>query len=140
MTSKHAKTRLNATQDALASIPQEAPHDRLLDFAINLREAIRGKVDKARSTEQVNRALLEAFGGFYFYPPGVPLPEGVGVQASAIGIEPVLRHEVAQALFNELAHKAQTRGPFGQEPPPPVEWLEAIDNSAYAQESWHSGC
>lgn len=39
----------------------DAPRDRILDFAIDLREAITGKTAKARSVEDVNRLLVETF-------------------------------------------------------------------------------
>ena len=56
-----AETRLEATRDALDSIPSEAPRNALLDFALDLREAIAGKVASSQSVSDVNRVLIEHF-------------------------------------------------------------------------------
>jgi len=78
--------------------PDETPRDRLLDFALSLRDAIRGKAEGARSVEQVNRALHEAFGSFVMWDAGGPL-KNVEV-AGTHAIEPILRPEVALSLFD----------------------------------------
>ena len=59
-----ADTRLTATPDALDSIPVQAPHDALLDFALALRDSIRGHTKGAQSVEDVNHALIETFDSF----------------------------------------------------------------------------
>ena len=51
-------TRLTATTDAHDAIPVQAPHDALLDFAIALRDSIRGRTENAHSIEDVNRARV----------------------------------------------------------------------------------
>lgn len=59
-----AERRLRAAQDALASVPTEAPADAMLDFANALEEAIRGLVDKTGTMGQVNQGLRELFSAF----------------------------------------------------------------------------
>jgi hypothetical protein len=56
-----AEVRVAASQDALAPGPVAVPHDRLLDFAANLRAVIAGRLKGDRSVEQVNRSLSELF-------------------------------------------------------------------------------
>ena len=54
-----ADVKLTAARDALPSVPTRVPRDRLLDFAINLRDAIGGRTSQASSVEEVNRLLKQ---------------------------------------------------------------------------------
>lgn len=56
------------------------------------------------------------------------LPDDKGVHAGSIKIEPSLRPEVAQALF------AEQRIEGALWPKPPLEWIEAVQNSANSHE------
>jgi len=120
-----SEVRLTASRDALASIPEDAPHDQLLDFASSLRETIRGKVAGTRTVEQVNRALIEVFSAFYVMADH-DLPDGVGLDVEGpkrVAIEPSLRPEVAALLL------ADTWPDAPEQPAPPMEWLEALRDS-----------
>jgi DNA invertase Pin-like site-specific DNA recombinase len=123
-----AETRLTATRDALATVPVEAPRGRLLDFAVDLRDTIAGKTANARSVEDVNRILLESFDCFAIAV-GDWLPADEGVHAGSIKIDPVLRPEVAHALLD-----AQDCPDRYEWPAPPMEWIEAVRNSAIPHE------
>lgn len=102
----------------------DAPRDRILDFAIDLREAITGKTAKARSVEDVNRLLVETFDSFVVWPPGSPLPDGT-LTAGQVAVEPVLRPEIVESL---------TAGnPFAAWGTPPMEWVEAVWFSDHTQ-------
>jgi hypothetical protein len=119
-----ADTRLYATTDALAAIPETAPHDAMLDFAIGLREAIRGRTE-GRSVEEV-RALTETFECFVMWEGGdETLPPEQGVHAGRIKIDPILRPEVVRTPLAGDAAVAMV--------PPPLEWIEAVGDSADAQ-------
>jgi len=102
----------------------DAPHDRILDFAIDLREAIAGKTANARSVADVNRMLVETFDRFVVWPPGSSLPDG-SLTAGQIAVEPILRPEVVEAL---------TAGnPFEAWGTPPMEWVAAVWFSDHSQ-------
>lgn len=126
-----ADTRLKATRDALDSVPTSAPHDRLFDFALSLRDAIRGKAEDAHSTAEVNRVLVEFFQGFT-----VAETAWAGVEAGrwtyshptrrGVLIQPHLRPEVVHALSDTWPAMASA------ETPPPLEW--AARNSDLSHE------
>ena len=61
---QEAETRLEAARDALAGVAEHAPRDALLDFALDLRDAIAGKVANAHGVAELNCVLLEFFEGF----------------------------------------------------------------------------
>jgi hypothetical protein len=119
-----AETRLKATKDAFDSIPDKARSDRLLDFAIGLRDAIRGKVDRAHSVDQVNRALHEAFESFLIWRQTDDEPACLqpSYAAGCVAIEPILRPEITTGLFDWDA----------VEPAPPMAWIEAIRYSDHS--------
>jgi hypothetical protein len=113
-----AETRLKASEDALASVPVNAPRDRILDFAIDLRDAIAGRTATARSVEEVNRMLVETFDRFVVWPPGSSLPDG-SLTAGQFAVEPILRPEVVEALLPN---------PFEAWGSPPMEWVETVES------------
>ena len=95
-------TRLTANTDAHDAIPVQAPHDALLDFAIALRDSIRGRTENAHSIEDVNRALIETFDSMAIWEgPDETLPPEQGVHAGTIKIDPNLREEVLYGMLRE---------------------------------------
>ena len=122
-----AETRLQATRDALDSIPASAPRDALLDFALSLRDAIRGQAENAHGVEEVNRVLVTNFEAFEvhqeweLHSDAEPI-----VQAGRVLIEPVLRIEVARRFWPEPLDASEP-------PAPPLEWIEAVRNSDLSQ-------
>jgi hypothetical protein len=138
---ERAEVRATATEDALLSVPTEAPHDRLLDFASTLRAVIAGRLDGDRSIGELNRALEELFASFTIFR---ELPKETGriqVDGSDVGwfseeIEDALRPDGSLYVFPNLRREVFMRllaeyGPDGVEPPaPPMEWIEALASSA----------
>jgi hypothetical protein len=125
-----AARRLRAAQDALATIPAEAPTDAMLDFANGLREAIRGRVDPTGSMAEVNEALRELFACFVI----TPDPEEAAHPDNpfrGILIQPWLRPDAAPepdgAWLPLLA-----RASHG---PPPLRSLLAADPEGNVQDS-----
>ena len=129
------ETRAQATQDALESVPVEAPADALLDFALSLQRAL-GGIDTNGSMEQVNVALAGVFKGFVLWQ-----EDGV------TRIEPLLHLSVGRALLEQHLSAKSDTGRFGptwplepdplihpeagswmvrpDEEPPPMRWLSA---------------
>src|SRR5215211_4060545 len=130
------KVRAQATEDALASVPEDVSHDRLLDFATTLRGVITGKLDGDRSVEGLNRTLSELFSAFTIFR---ELPERItreevedALKPGTVYVFPNLRREVAWRLVAEYDEDEP-------EPAPPLEWIEALAKSANTQESWQLG-
>jgi DNA invertase Pin-like site-specific DNA recombinase len=128
---KGADAAVEGAQARLDKVPfQPGP---LLDFAIDLREAIRGKTEGARTVEQVNRALVELFEAFVIgdevelHPDADP-----GLAAPGVTIEPELRWEVARTLF-EASGWWEGESSWSPPPAPPMEWLEAVRYSGNSQ-------
>jgi hypothetical protein len=128
-----AETRLTATEGALASIPEDVSHDRLLDFASTLRGVIGGKLDGDRTVGELNRALGELFASFTICRelPEDTLREEVDDALRSVGspiyVFPNLRREIAWRLVAEYDESAES-------PAPPREWIEALALSANSQE------
>ncbi len=123
----HAETRLNATQDALASLPVEAPRDRLLDFALDLRDAVAGRTANTSSVQQRNHVLTELFDSFVIHSPDDGLWHVTDNEVRALGtavIEPLLRIEVVEALMESSREDG-----WDSIVPPPMAWIDAVDNS-----------
>jgi DNA invertase Pin-like site-specific DNA recombinase len=59
-----AQRRLQAVQDAIASVPTEAPADAMLDFYTALADGLRGRLACAENVAQVNMALRDTFDAF----------------------------------------------------------------------------
>ena len=102
-----AQRRLVAIEDALATIPAEAPVDAMLDFYTSLREAIRGRLDRAgrHSMSRVNEALRDLFDRFVL---DQGVPDGVAVLPVLAGG----RMDTPQTFFS-VADRA--------EDPPPLQ-------------------
>jgi DNA invertase Pin-like site-specific DNA recombinase len=66
--------RVEAVQDALDGVPDEAPTDAMLDFFNELGAAIRGRLDGANTVARINDALRDIFSSFILE--GPPHPEG----------------------------------------------------------------
>lgn len=120
-----AETRLQATEDALASVPEDVGHNRLLDFATSLREAIAGRVEVSGSVEQTNGALVELFASFTICR---DLREEImreEVEAALIPdslyVFPNLRREAFMRMVAEFDPEADA-----DEPVPPLAWIEAL--------------
>jgi hypothetical protein len=91
-----------------------------------------------RSVEQVNRALIELFDAFFICAPGHRLPDGVGLDAGNVMIEPSLRSEVAGRLLSErMANQGVDRVEDLTREAPPMGWIGALDMSGSPQETWH---
>lgn len=129
------EVRLQATKDALLSVPEDVPHDRLLDFASTLRAVIAGKLDGDHSVGELNRALGELFVSFRIYRElpeellreGVKAPSGDAIKVGSVYICPILRREVFWRLVAEY-------DPDAAELAPPLEWIEALAKSANTHE------
>ena len=116
-----AQRRLQAAQAAYASIPAHADTDALLDFANDLREAIRGKLDRANGAmAAVNAALREVFAGF-----SLRVGEWAGIEDGhvayagrpAVIVVPLLRADVAYTLADPLLL------PTDEDAAPVLRWL-----------------
>ena len=120
---QQAEVRAQATADALASVPEDVPHDRLLDFATSLREAIAGKVDTSGSVEQINRAPIELFRSFTICRelPDDLLREEVesALTPGSLCVFPNLREEAFMRLVAEYDADAEP-----DEPVAPLAWIE----------------
>jgi hypothetical protein len=116
-----AQARLQAAEDALASVPEEVERDRLLDFAVNLRAEIAGRIEGGRSVAHLNRTteLLNGFTITHELEPDPRCPEEVenALQVGSVLVHLNLRWEVIGrfiAAYDE------------DEPAPPMEWIEAL--------------
>jgi hypothetical protein len=119
-----AERRLTATRDALASIPEHADGDALLDFGNALQEAVRGRLEAAEgSMAAVNAALRELFVAFELRETewaGIVDGEPVfGGERRAVYVQPVLHPSVALALADEWPKLIPTDHPDA----PPLRWL-----------------
>jgi hypothetical protein len=85
---ERAEARSQAARDALASIPEEAPADSMLDFYNSLAGAVRGRLDGADTMLKVRDALADLFQHFDLS----PTPEG-------ILIRPVLSADTAERIL-----------------------------------------
>jgi DNA invertase Pin-like site-specific DNA recombinase len=122
----NVETRLRAAEDALDSIPTEAPADAMLDFAVALQRAVSGRMDQGNnSLAEVNEALRDLFDGFVIQPlyesaldqpdPRPKVPVGLMVQ-------PVLKSAVAHSLDGWRTWH------WLDEPAPPLRWLQPEQN------------
>jgi DNA invertase Pin-like site-specific DNA recombinase len=125
------EVRATATEDALASVPVDVPHDRLLDFASKLRAVVSGKLNGDRSVGELNCALHELFTSFTICR---ELREGTqrvevedALKPDGLYIFPNLRWEVAMRLVAEYDGNDEI-------PAPPMEWIEALTKSANTHE------
>jgi hypothetical protein len=82
-----ARRRLTAAEDALATVPDDAPADAMLDFYAGLSDAIRGRLEGAESIQRVNEALRDLFE--YFVLSHVEAEDG----EPAVMVLPILRPE-----------------------------------------------
>lgn len=134
-----AEVRAQATDDALATVPENVAYDRLLDFASSLRDVIAGRLAGDRSTREVNVALVELFDGFTIWP-GRPELSCEDAEAeeqwSQIPggpyVVPAIRMEVVLRLMRERWDECPGDGSTPPLPEPPIEWIEAITKSANA--------
>jgi len=125
-----AERRLAATRDALASVPEQANGDALLDFANGLQAAVRGRLEAANgSMAAVNLALRELFASFTLREgewAGVGADGAIvfGGERRAVIVQPHLRESIAHALADELAAGmfAPTDGEL-----PALRWLSVGD-------------
>lgn len=141
---QRAEVRAQASSDASASLPEEVGHDRLLDFAISLREVIAARVESGGSVEQINRQLIELFNSFTICH---ELPDGIlheeveaALTSGRLYVFPNLRVEVFWRLvaeYEEAQRKTGDQPRQEAEPVPPLEWIEALafadDKSANPQ-------
>ena len=130
---ERSEIRVQATTDALASVPEDVAADRLLDFATTLRSVIAGRLDGDHSVGELNRALAELFASFTIC---TELHEGTlreevegALKPDGLYVFPNLRWEVAWRLIAEYEDD--------EIPAPPMEWIEALSKSANTQELWH---
>jgi DNA invertase Pin-like site-specific DNA recombinase len=97
-----AERRLQAARDALASVPENAPVDAMLDWISALRNAIAGRLDDTGSMYEVNQALRELFDAFLLdATPSVHMRDGQAratTQATCVVAQPILASGVAHAL------------------------------------------
>jgi DNA invertase Pin-like site-specific DNA recombinase len=118
-TSTATERRLIAAQDALASVPTEAPTDAMLDFASALQDAIRGRVDQAGTMGEVNQALREMFACFTIHRSG----EGHG-PFEGILIQPWLLPGVLAPPSDPELGWAWPKLVKAADEPPPLRWLQ----------------
>lgn len=115
-----AKRRLTAAEDALATIPDEAPADAILDLANALQDAIHGHLAAADTMAEVNQSLREMFSSFV-----VKRVDGFG-PFDGILIEPFLRPgQIAPPTDLDVGWDwPKLIGPE----PPPLRWLGPARN------------
>jgi hypothetical protein len=124
-----AERRLTAAQDALASIPTDAPVDAMLDFANALRAAIKGRLDDTGSMAEINEALRDLFTHFTVREDAhlELVDNGHGGwrfktdrSRTQLLVSPFLREGVAHRLSDEWPKLVAT-----DEDAPPLRWLSA---------------
>lgn len=136
---RQAEVRVQATADAVASVPQDASYDRLLDFATSLRSVIAGRLDGDHTVRELNLALTELFASFTIcreLADGTMREEAEdALRPGSLYVFPNLRREVTMRLLAEYDADADEAVP--------LEWLEALAAadglSGTSQERWHSG-
>ena len=132
-----ADVKLTAARDALPSVPTRVPRDRLLDFAINLRDAIGGRTSQASSVEEVNRRPVESFESFAIWDDRLPhqpdfeADPTLPTLAGDAGVQPAAsrssRHFGTRSPRRcSAASVVGWRAAAG----PPLEWIEAVRDSA----------
>ena len=134
---ERSEVRAQATGDALASVPEDVAHERLLDFAVNLRSAISSKIEGDRTVAELNRALIEVFASFTIsreLPDDVPqettldrIEADHALDVDGLYIVPNLRIEIVGRLLAE-------HDPDVEESAPPMEWIDALAKSANTHE------
>jgi site-specific DNA recombinase len=108
-----AQRRAQAAADALDSVPTEPSADALLDFYNRLSAAVRGRMDGARTLEQVNAALRDLFGRFVLR----NTPAGVAVlpilaAGTAVEVEHCVDGDSAVTTVNGVAYDGLCRWPL----------------------------
>ena len=152
-----AQARLTAAQDALATIPTEAPTDAMLDFANALQEAVRGRLDETNSLGEVNAALRDLFEAFVLREVEHADTEGGHWKTRADGsvafvtdlppirrifIQPFLLGSVGERIIEhwhgiELVSYGPGTGEVdgwevlhdADQPPPPLRWLSNLSKT-----------
>ena len=147
-----SEVRVQATEDAVTSVPEEVERDRLLDFAVNLRQEIAGRVEGRHSVEQLNRTLVELFSCFKVFRelPEVKYrglsaetrrrldEEDESLDADGPFVLPRLRWEVVKRLID------RDDPSLYEDQEAPLDWIQAFAPegsavSGYSQETWHPG-
>ena len=100
--------RLQATREALDSVPDEAPADAMLDFYNEHSAAVRGRLDGANTISRVNDALRDVFEAFILSPPS---PEAPGICVTPIARTDRALGEVLTAVTNGDEHSKWIKDP-----------------------------
>jgi hypothetical protein len=108
-------------------VPTEAPTDAMLDFASALQDAIRGHVDQAGTTAEVNQALREMFACFT-----IRESDGDGL-FDGILIQPWLLPGVLAPPSDPELGWAWPKLVKAADEPPPLRWLRSEQNAQNPQ-------
>lgn len=130
-----ATTRLTAAQDAIKTITDEPPTNTMLDFALSLQAALRGRIEESDGTiKQINQLLRELFVEFRIH----KTADGwkYGDDDTDLNFHPEHNspsHKTREAvMIVPFAKAGGQHWPYWlseADNPPPLKWLSTIRDS-----------